>query len=355
MRFPAVCLSSAALAAFALSAPASAQSPVSASKPAPPAKIDDIQVSRDGDTVSILVKLSQQPTAASAKSSGETLTLDVDGLTLSPLTLSPPAGAMVTGVRASSGTITLSGAALDHATTVIYRNAILIEAKYAEPSLRSGSSLLKGAIPAPATPPAQALGAPPTQPAAPDPIQTAAAPSPPQPATPPPAQIAAASPAPLKPTPVALTPPTSTAPIALPSPTAKPPQPTTDLQSHPAPTPVTAASLPNASLAGIDAARCSAAEAELKKDAWALGAMGDQALCLLDAGKYDEGKAKLDQLAAITPLDWRVALGLAVLQDHRGEKDLAKDAWLAAVDRAPTDTIRAALRARIDASTAKTS
>lgn len=356
MRFPAVCLSSAALAAFALSAPAFAQSgPASAAKPAPPAKIDDIQVSRDGDTVSILVKLSQQPTAASAKSSGETLTLDVDGLTLSPLTLSPPPGAMVTGVRASSGTITLSGAALDHATTVIYRNAILIEAKYAEPSLRSGSSLMKGATPTPATPPAQAIASPPIQPAVSAPVQTAAAPPPAQPLTPPPVQIAAATPTPPKTTPVALTPPTSTAPIALPSPTAKPPQPTADLQSHPAPTPVTVVALPNASIAGIDAARCSAADAELKKDAWALGAMGDQALCLLDAGKYDEGKAKLDQLAAITPLDWRVALGLAVLQDHKGQKDLAKDAWLAAIDRAPTDTIRAAIKARIDASTARTS
>lgn len=340
MRFPAVCLSSAALAAYALSAPAYSQSAPSQ------AKIEDIQVSRDGETVSILVKLSQQPTAASAKSTGEALTLEVGGLTLAPLTLSPPAGAMVTGVKASSGTITLSGAALDHATTIIYRNAILIEAKYAEAKLSSGWSLMKAAAPAPIIPPAQ--------PASPAPASPA--PVTPQPVTTVATQPAPATPAPPKPTPIALTPPTSSAPIALPSPTAKPPQPANDLRSHPAPpASVTAVSLPTASIAGIDAARCTSAEAELKKDAWALAAMGDQALCLLDAGKYDEAKSKLDQLAAITPLDWRVALGLAVLQDHKGEKDLAQAAWLAAVDRAPTDTIRAAIKARIDAASAKIS
>ncbi len=340
MRFPAVCLSSAALAALALSAPADAQSAPSQ------AKVEDIQVSRDGETVSILVKLSQQPTAASAKSTGEALTLEVGGLTLAPLTLSPPAGAMVTGVKASSGTITLSGAALDHATTIIYRNAILIEAKYAEAKLSSGFSLMTAAAPAPNIPQAQ--------PAAPLPASPAAVTL--QPVTTVATQAAPATPAPPKPTPIALTPPTSSAPIALPSPAAMPPHPANDLQSHPAPpASVTAVSLPTASIAGVDAARCTSAEAELKKDAWALAAMGDQALCLLDAGKYDEAKSKLDQLAAITPLDWRVALGLAVLQDQKGKKDLAQAAWLAAVDRAPTDTIRAAIKARIDAASAKTS
>ncbi|MFT3724914.1 MAG: hypothetical protein QM773_15190 [Hyphomonadaceae bacterium] len=340
MRFPAVCLSSAAIGALALSPPAYAQSATSQ------AKVEDIQVSREGEKISILVKLSQQPTAASAKSTGEALTLEVGGLTLAPLSLSPPAGAMVTGVKTSSGTITLSGAALDHATTVIYRNAILIEAKYAEAKLNSGSSLMKAATPAPMTPPAQ--------PTAPAPVTAAAAAS--QPVTPVATQPVPATPAPSKPTPIALMPPTSNAPIALPSPTAKPPQPANELQSHPAPpAPVTPVSLPTASIAGVDAARCTSAEAELKKDAWALAAMGDQALCLLDAGKYDEAKSKLDQLAAITPLDWRVSLGLAVLQDHKGEKDLAQAAWLAAVDRAPTDTVRAAIKARIDTASAKTS
>jgi Flp pilus assembly protein TadD len=80
--------------------------------------------------------------------------------------------------------------------------------------------------------------------------------------------------------------------------------------------------------------------------------MGDQALCLLDAGKYDEAKAKLDQLAAITPLDWRVALGLAALHDHNGETDMAKDSWLAALDRAPNEEIRAAIKAKMPASAA---
>ena len=142
MRFPAVALpsallASAALAALTFAAPATAQAVPGAST----AKINDIQVSRDGDNVSILVKLSQQPSAASAKSSDTGLVLEVDGLQLTALNLTPPAGSLVTGVAANSNKVTLTGAALGNATTVIYRNAVLIEAKLAEPAVH-GASLL---------------------------------------------------------------------------------------------------------------------------------------------------------------------------------------------------------------------
>lgn len=363
MRFPAVALpsallASAALAALTFAAPATAQAVPGAST----AKINDIQVSRDGDNVSILVKLSQQPSAASAKSSDTGLVLEVDGLQLTALNLTPPAGSLVTGVAANSNKVTLTGAALGNATTVIYRNAVLIEAKLAEPAVH-GASLLAAATPAPQPPVPQATA----QPAAPAP-QPAAHPAPPpaKPApvpapvvqaavTPPAAQPHPAPAQPVTPTPVALTPSTPNAPIALASPAAKPKEPTKDLESHitPAAAPsAPAAALPTASIAGVNAARCTAAAAELAKDAWALAAMGDQALCLLDAGKFDEAKSRLDQLAAITPLDWRIALGLAALHDHNGEKDLSKDSWLAALDRAPNDEIKAAIKAKMPAAAA---
>jgi hypothetical protein len=291
-----------------------------------PSKIIDIQVANEGETVSILVKLSQQPSAASVKNTGGALILEIDGLALAPLSLSPPAGTMVTRVEAGAGKVTLSGAAFGAATTVIYRNAVLIEAKLAEPTLSTGASLM---MPAPARPTLQ----------------------------PKPAALPLATPAPPAPLPLAMAAP----PIALPAPAPKPPQPAHDLESHPAPTAETPAAapapapaekpaaLPTASLAGIDAARCAAAAAELAKDAWALGAMGDQALCLLDAGKFDEAKNRLDQLAAITPRDWRVALGRAALDDHNGEKEKAQAGYATAAKAAPNNAIRAAISAKAEA------
>lgn len=256
MRFPLAllaALSSGAMAAHAQSAPA----------PGISARIDDIQVARDGETVSILVKLSAQPAAASVKTSGDDLIVEIEGVALAPLTLAPPAGAMVTKVEASGKALTLSGAAFGKATTVIYRNAVLIETKLAEPDLRTGSSLMAAATPAkPATP--------------------ATHPAPPQPIAPKPVEIAA----PAKPQPAAQE---------------------------------TAALLSTGSLPSIAAARCTAAAAELAKDAWALTAMGDHALCLIDAGKLDEAKNRIDQLAAITPQDTRVALARAALAEKSGD------------------------------------
>lgn len=313
-RFPLVCLTSAMLAAPVIGAPcAYAQSAPASSSVS--ARINDIQIAHEGDTISILIKLSQQPAAAAVKTSGEAMTVEVDGLSLVPLNLAPPPGSLVTKVEATSGKLTLSGAAFSSATTVIYRNAVLIEAKLAEPDLHAGASLM-----------------------------TAATPIKPQPVSAPPPPRAA--PAPIAPVPVA-----HPAPVPVVA-AAKPPAAHDELLSHlepaaPAPPPKKATPASTASLAGIDAARCTAAATELAKDAWALAAMGDHALCLLDADKLDEAKSRIDQLAAITPQDWRVALGRAVLEEKSGASEKAQADYVSASLAAPNDTIRAAIAARI--------
>jgi len=347
-----VALAISAIPAHAQSAPAPStptpSTPSTSALDALTARINDIQVARTGDTISILVKLSQQPAAATVKSTGEGLTLEVDGLNLNTLNLTPPAGSLVTRVEAASGKLTLSGVAFSNPTTVIYRNAVMIEAKLAEPVLPAATSLMGATV---ATKPAAAVAPQPgptpvvvpaktTQPAMPLTAPAAAAPAPvTQPAHP-------MTAAPIAPTPVALTP----APII---PHAKTEAPDA-LQSHPAaaaakPVAITAAVLPAASMAGLDAARCSTAAAELAKDAWALAAMGDHALCLIDAGKLDEAKNRLDQLAAITPQDWRVALGRATLAEKSGDTTTAQAAFLSASLAAPNDTIRTAITERISA------
>ncbi len=314
-RFPFAC----SVVALAFSAmPAHAQS---APAPAAPAlnvltaRINDIQVARTGDTISILVKLSQQPAAAKVKSSGETLTLEIDGLQLNALKLTPPAGSLVTRVEAASGKLMLSGVAFSSPKTVIYRNAVMIEAKLAEPALPAATSLMGATIVAP-------------KPAASAPIERAPVKAVETPAVP-------------APIPVALTP--------APQPKLETPD---ELQSHPAPPQPVAAASHTASMAGVDAARCSTAAKELAEDAWALAAMGDHALCLIDAGKLDEAKNRLDQLGAITPRDWRVALGRAALAETAGDMETAKAGFESAALAAPNDAVRAAIAARIPAAPA---
>jgi hypothetical protein len=102
-------------------------------------------------------------------------------------------------------------------------------------------------------------------------------------------------------------------------------------------------------LAGLAPARCAAAEAELAKDAWALAAMGDHAMCLIDAGKTDEARNRLDQLAAITPADWRVSLGRAVLADNASDANTADAAYAAASKAAPEGAIRSGIAAKMKA------
>ena len=303
MRFPSVWVSGVALIGAMLGAPAMEAQPASVPV-AGSARVDDIQVAHENDTISILIKLSQQPAAAVATASGEVLTVEIDGVSLAPLTLTPQAGSLVRKVEAGSGKLTLSGAAFGNATTVIYRNAVLVEAKLAEPKFHAGTSLMATATPGG--------------------IPIAAAPAPVVP--------------PLVSTPIRATVPP------------KPAEASDTLQSHPAPAAPAAKSQAVAaitSMAGIDPARCDAAAAELANDAWALGAMGDHALCLLDADRVDEAKSRIDQLAAITPQDWRVALGRAVLEEKAGDAEQAQASFVAASLAAPNDAVRAAIASRI--------
>lgn len=277
MRFP-IAVSLAALA-FGAAGAAHAQQ----------ARVDDIQVSREGETVSILVKLSQQPTTATAKTSGDALVVEIDGPALTRLALDPPPGSLFHHVEAEGRKLTLSGAAFAGPSTVIYRNAILIEVKLAEPALL-GASLM---MPAPA---------PQSSPAKPEPARA----------------------------------------------------PDT-LESHPPPAvaegPKPVERVSTTALASIDGARCAAATRDLDKDPWALGALGDHALCLIDAGKTADAKSRLDQLAAFAPEDWRVALGRAALDAQSGNASKAEIGFTTAAALAPDAAIRAAITNRLGQST----
>lgn len=79
--------------------------------------------------------------------------------------------------------------------------------------------------------------------------------------------------------------------------------------------------------------------------------MGDTALCLIDDGKIEEARARLDQLAAITPQDWRVPLGRAVLAEREGDVDGATALYAAASRAAPDEAIRSLLSGRLKAPT----
>lgn len=310
MRFHLVTVAMAVGLAAGAALPAHAQA-----LSAPSARIDDIQVSREGESVSILVKLSQQPAAASAKASGDDLLIEIDGVDLSKLALDPPAGSLVSHVEAGGRKLVLSGAAFGEASTVIYRNAVMIEATLADPKLR-GASLMASATPAPVKLPASAAKAAPAEPA--------------------PLKVSAPDPHPDKaidltkrlesrPAPVIATP---SAPVVAAAP------------------PPAAPVMPRASataLASIDTARCSVAEADVGKDPWAIAALGDHALCLLDQGKTKEASGKLEQLAAFAPEDWRVALGRAALAAEEGDLSNAEIGYRTAASLAPSDAIRAAI------------
>jgi hypothetical protein len=322
LRFPlmmGVALAFGAAAAHAQSSPAGAP----AMAPAPQTKIEDIEIAQTGDTVSILVKLSDQPTAASAMIAGDQLKLAIDGVNLVALNLSPPAGSLVKSVTAAKSEVVLGGVALSAPDVVIYRHAVLVKARLAEPADIHGASLMAGAA---------------AMAAQPIPLPTVAKPIPVTPPAPTtlvePAQAAAVAPAP----------PISPQPQPAPEHPPEAAKPDDVLQSSPAPAPATPVAGPAATLAGIDAARCAAATDELAKDSWALGALGDVALCLIDAGKPDEARARLDQLGAITPGDWRVSLGRALMES---DANVANDLFLTASLGAPNDTARAGIVTRI--------
>ncbi len=251
LRFRSIACGEHALAAFALLC--AGQAAFAQTTPGTSARIDDIQLSRNGETVSILVKLSHQPLAATAKASGDSLVLTVDGVSLASLALDPRPGALLQHLEASGDTLTVSGAAFGETSTVIYRNAVLIEAKLAEPALL-GASLLS----APASVPS-ALDLKPVR----EPDTNGSQP-------------------------ISLVP-TSSASASAKIPTG--PIPTTE----------------------PDPTHCAAAASAVEKDAWSVPSLGDHALCLIGAGRTVEAMTRLDQLAAFAPEDPRIAQARAAL------------------------------------------
>jgi hypothetical protein len=280
MRFSSACLAVAVLAA----------TPAAFAQTGAPelARIDDIQVSQEGETFSILVKLSRQPSSATAKVEDGDLVVELNGMSLASLVLEPAPGSMIRHVEAADGKLTLSGAAFGEASTVIYRNAVVVKTKLAEP-MSIGSSLMTAEPIVPKAPPSMTLEA---------------------------KQVVAS---------------VESVPAPAPAPVAPP------------------AKDPSASLAKLvklDTARCAEAAVELKKDPWSVPALGDHALCLIDMGSSKEASARLDQLAAFAPEDWRVALGRAELARQKGDASNAEIGYRAAAMLAPDDEIRAAIKAK---------
>jgi tetratricopeptide (TPR) repeat protein len=97
-------------------------------------------------------------------------------------------------------------------------------------------------------------------------------------------------------------------------------------------------------LAKLDANACAQAETQLKDDAWALGALGNRALCLIDQQKYPEAKNRIDQLAAFSPEDWRVELGRGALAAQKGDASQAEISYRNAAQLAPDEATRTAIK-----------
>lgn len=311
---------------------------------APGAAVSDISVSQDGDKVSILVKLSGQPTSATAVASGDNLVLSVDGVSLTALTLAPPSGNLIRQVAADqagpmASKVTLSGAAFGQTSTVIYRNAVLIETRLAEPTL-AGASLMAAAPPAPKPVP---VAAPAPAPVAPPPKPVPVKTTPPahaEPAHPEAAKHDPIQPAPARPEP------------EHPAPVPVKAEPAAPISLLPGKTPPPAA--PHKAgvyvkLAGLDAAACTDAARKLTEDEWALDALGAQVLCLIDADKDADARKSLDKLAAFSPEDWRVALATAALAERAHDTSTARINYSNARILAPTDALKVGIDDRLEA------
>jgi len=121
----------------------------------PVSVISDIDVAYQDETLSILLRLSAQPSAASVTADGKDLRLEIDGLSLKPLILAPPAGSLLRNVSADGGSVTLSGAILTDAEVVIYRRALLVTARLSQAEfirLTNANSAMP-ALASPAAPP----------------------------------------------------------------------------------------------------------------------------------------------------------------------------------------------------------
>lgn len=101
----------------------------------PVSVISDIDVAHQDETLSIRLSLTAQPSAASVTAVGEDLRLEIDGISLQPLILTPPAGSLLRTVSADGGAVTLSGAVLTDAEVIIYRRALLVTARLSQAEL----------------------------------------------------------------------------------------------------------------------------------------------------------------------------------------------------------------------------
>jgi hypothetical protein len=337
------------LAALVLAAPALAQITQGQI-----GNVRDIEVSRAGDKVSILIQLSQQPSSAEASSTDKGLSVQIEGVDLLNLQLDPPAGSLVTRVEAAGKQITLTGAGFGEASTVIYRNAVLIETRLAEPPIR-GASIMAVKADAPATIVAPAPKTPEAKPPAPQANASQAQPSPaPAAASLKPVDAASTKPLDLKPAAAkpspAKAPPAPAAPAANDHLETKPPPPAKapaapKAQAVPVSNPAVTAG--TAALAGLNAQRCAIAVGDLETDPWSMEALGNHALCLIDQGKSKEAANRLDQLAAFAPEDWRVSLGRAILAAEKGDASNAEVGYRTAAQLAPDEIIRAAILDRV--------
>lgn len=262
------------------------------------ARIEDIQVLVEDGRLQVLVRTSGQPTGASADLAGARLVVEIAGLDLAPFeTRAAPGSAVsrVTAAAASPGVsrIEFAGAALSSVETVIYRNALMIEGRLAEPDLKGGESLLSKVAPV---------------------IQPAPVVSPEPPPAPPAPAMAISLVAPIAPPP------------------ASPPE------------VLEGAALPAAS---PGPGSCEALAARLVADAWDLTALGPRAICLIDDGKPEEARPLLERLAAFSPDDWRSEYGQGRLAHLAGDLSRAEIGYRNALVLASAEPDRALIRAQL--------
>jgi tetratricopeptide (TPR) repeat protein len=84
----------------------------------------------------------------------------------------------------------------------------------------------------------------------------------------------------------------------------------------------------------LTAAYCNNAEATLRTDAWALGAMVDVGLCAAARGDSLEGESILSRLLEYTPDNYEALVGRAVIAEQAGERGAALRYYQDALDAA---------------------
>jgi len=85
----------------------------------------------------------------------------------------------------------------------------------------------------------------------------------------------------------------------------------------------------------LSPAYCNNAEAALKSDAWALGAMVDVGLCVAARGQAAEADEMLARLLAFTPDNFEALVGRALIAELAEEKGVARKYYQEALDTLP--------------------